>query len=62
MSIKSRIVRLEEALSGVTSAEALRIADDAVARGLIPPEEREEFAKSWRGFEAIVGELREASL
>lgn len=60
MSIKTRITRLEEALVPV-SAEAWRIADNAVDRGLIQPEEREEFARSWRGFEVIVRELTEAA-
>ena len=61
MSIKTRLTRLEEALVPI-SAEAWRVADNAVARGLIRPEEREEFAASWKGFEAVLAELREACI
>ena len=58
MSIKTRLDKLEETLVPI-SAEAWRVADNAVARGLIAPEQREEFAASWKGFEAGLAQLQE---
>lgn len=62
MSIKSRVTRLEDQVSAGSrpSAEALRVADDAIARGLLAPEDRDTFALSWRGFEAALEGLEAA--
>lgn len=60
MSIKSRLNKLEIETGARATAEALRIADSAIELGMITPEEREQFAKNWRGFEAMLAELREA--
>ncbi|NCC05340.1 MAG: hypothetical protein EOM37_15190 [Proteobacteria bacterium] len=51
MSIKTRLNKLEVQAGTRISAEALRIADSAIMLGMIQPEEREQFAKNWRGFE-----------
>lgn len=59
MSLKSRIYKLENQAGARPTAEALRIADSAIELGLARPEEREEFARCWRGFEAELAELRE---
>lgn len=51
MSIKSRLCKLENQAGTRPTADALRISDSAIELGMIPPEERELFAKNWRGFE-----------
>lgn len=63
MSIKSRIDRLEDQVQAGSrpSAEALRVADGAIARGLLEPEQREQFAMNWKGFEHALEGLREAT-
>jgi len=60
MSIKTRLNKLEVQAGTRISAEALRIADSAIMLGMIQPEEREQFAREWRGFEAMLAELSEA--
>ena len=59
MSLKARLTKLEIASGTRPSAEALRVADSAIKLGMILPEEREEFARTWPGFEAVLAELRE---
>jgi hypothetical protein len=59
MSIKSRLCKLESQAGTRPTAEALRIADSAIKLGMIQPEEREQFAREWRGFEAMLAELSE---
>ena len=57
MGIKSRLEKLETRAGTRPTADALRIADSAIKLGMIPPEEREQFAKNWRGFEAELAAL-----
>ena len=57
MSIKSRLCKLENQAGTRPTAEALRIAVSAIKLGMIPPEEREQFAKNWRGFEHALERL-----
>lgn len=59
MSIKTRLDKLEIQAGTKPSAEALRVADSAIKLGLILQEQREEFARTWPGFEAVLAELRE---
>ena len=61
MSIKSRLDKLEVRAGAKPSAEALRIADSAIRLGMIAPEQREQFAASWRGFEHALEELQEGT-
>lgn len=54
MSIRSRLDKLEVRAGAKPSPEALKIADSAIRLGMIQPEEREQFAKDWRGFENLL--------
>lgn len=59
MSLKTRMSKLEDQVASGSrpSPEALRVADGAIARGLLEPEDRETFAVSWRGFEAALANM-----
>ena len=60
MSIKTRLNKLEVQAGAKPSPEALKIADSAIRLGMIQPEQREQFARDWRGFENLLEGLEEA--
>ena len=60
MSHATRLAKLEVQAGTRPSPDALRIADSAIRLGMIQPEQREEFARTWPGFEAVLAEMREA--
>ena len=54
MSIKTRLDKLEIRAGAKPSPEALKIADSAIKLGMIEEGQREQFARDWRGFEALL--------
>ena len=51
MSIRSRLDKLEVQAGAKPTPEGLKAADSAIRLGMIQPEEREQFARDWKGFE-----------
>ena len=57
--ISMGLTRLEAQAGMQSTDEALRVADSAIKLGMIPPEEREQFASASRGCEAMLAERKE---
>lgn len=57
MSIRSRLGRLEIQAGAKPTPEGLKAADSAVKLGMIGEEQREAFAREWRGLENLLETL-----